>query len=222
MSRIVRGPSTDVVPMRAVVGHSRQGAPHLPSSFKAMVTEGFISEEELSDKLAEAQRNGARDAERRLMGQLNSALQNLETILDELSHFRRDLFKESQADVLDLISAVSKKIIAKELSLNSDLLKSIVEKALLILEKEKRVNLVLSPLDLDIFERAKPGLLEKYKGLEDLGIQVDSRLPAGRVLAKTQRMEVDISPEAMTDQLLSQIKKSTEPVTSTNNPEDVV
>src|SRR5690606_38578852 len=104
-------------------------------------------------KLAEnkAKREGMKEAEQKLATPLRTALGNLENLLDEISRFRRELFKESEAEIWDFIQRVCKRILMKELSLDPNVLKSIVEKGLEILGKQKKVVVLFNPSDEAFF-----------------------------------------------------------------------
>jgi flagellar assembly protein FliH len=91
-----------------------------------MALQGLQSEEEILPRLQAAKAEGYREAESRSMAQVRAALENIEKVVDEISKFRRELFKECDRDVFELVGVIAKKVVLKELSLNPDLLKDIV------------------------------------------------------------------------------------------------
>jgi flagellar assembly protein FliH len=186
-----------------------------------MALQGLQSEEEILPRLQAAKAEGYREAESRSMAQVRAALENIEKVVDEISKFRRELFKECDRDVFELVGVIAKKVVLKELSLNPDLLKDIVQKSLSLLEKEKQVVLQLNPQDLEFFKKAKPDFLETYKGIEELGFEVDSRIPSGGLIAKSKKIELDINAASMVDHILSQVKNVRSEISASNNEGDV-
>lgn len=221
MSRIVHGPSQEIRAIRPAQPSKGVSQARLPV-FHSMNIEGSLSEEEIETRLAAARAEGYREAEQRLGQPLRQSLENVERILDELSRFRRELFKESENDVLDLVTHLAKKVVLKELSLSPEIMKSIVEKALGHLEKQKRLSLQVNSVDFDFYQRAKPDFLSKLKGLSELSIEVDSQIEPGSAVVKSQSLEIDLSLDAMVDQIMSQIQAARVEVSKTNDEEDLV
>lgn len=210
MSRIVHGESPEVQNYQVGAGGTRA----LPSGrrFHTGKVEGTFSRLDL-DQAAERARQegrvqGAQEAERRVSQPLQAALQNLEGVLDEVSRFRRELFKEAELEALELIKKISKKVVLKELQLQPELLKSIVEKSLEVVEREKQITIHFNPADLKTFQSAKPDFMQKFAGSTELRMMSDSSIAAGSALIRTESVQVDLNVETMVDHLLEQIQQS--------------
>jgi flagellar assembly protein FliH len=193
-------------------------------SFKGFSVDGTYTQQELDEHMAKAKAQGAvegaREAEMRLAAPLHQALENLERVMDELSHFRRELFKESEKEILELIRAISKKVVFKELALDANLLQDLVGKAISLLEKQKRLSITINTKDFEIFKKAKEDFLQKFKGLEDLSVDVDHNVEPGSALVKSQTVELDVKLGDMVDHLLSQISAPQNVVHEVNDEGD--
>lgn len=220
MSRIIHGSSDEIKTVQAV--RPRQSAPsqYRTAKFSAYAISGALTEEEIQGKLATARLEGASEAERRIQEPLRTALENVEKFLDELTLFRRELFRESEEDVLEMIQVVARKVVLRELMLDPALMKQVVEKAISLMEKQKRVSLAVNPRDLQFYQAAKPDFLAKFQGLTELRIEANSSVPPGAVMVGSQKVELDVRLDAMVDQLMTQIKAARSPVAHTNDEGD--
>jgi flagellar assembly protein FliH len=190
--------------------------------FQTMTIEGSITEEELASGISNARAEGYREAESRLTAPLKASLENVERILDELSQFRRELFKESEADILELVRTVSKRILTKELSLQPEVMQEIVAKAISLVERQRKVSLQMNPADFEFFSRVKSDFMARFKGLEELEIGVDPEVERGSLLVRSKTLELDVRLDAMVDHLLSQIKSAKVQVNQVNDKEDSI
>jgi flagellar biosynthesis/type III secretory pathway protein FliH len=190
--------------------------------FQTMAMEGSLTEEELAQRLAQAKAEGYREAEARMITPVNAALENIERVLDELSHFRRELFKESEEDIIELIRGISKRICLKESSVTPDLMKDIVAKAISILERQKKVSLQINSADFEFYTRAKPDFIQRFKGLEELDITVSPDVPQGSVGVRSKTLELDVRLEAMVDHLLEQVRSAKVEVNQVNDEGDSI
>jgi flagellar biosynthesis/type III secretory pathway protein FliH len=221
LSRIIHGPSPEIRAMRATVRPKEAVAVKM-DTFQTFVTEGTLSQEEMDHHLAQARAAGQQEAEARIIAPLNAALQNIEHVLDELSQFRRELFKESEADILELVQAIAKRVCMKELSIAPEMMKEIVAKAISLLERQKKVSLQINSADFEFYSRAKPDFIQRFKGLEELDITVSPDVAPGTVSVRSKSLELDVRLEAMVDHMLSQIKSSKTEVNQANNDGDSI
>lgn len=211
MSRILKGSASDVKKLHLGEEQDKPepGSVDRPS-FRAFRSPGVISIEESNAKIeaavAEAKMKAMKEAEAKLKQPLTSAIDNLEGVLDELSSFRRELFKEVEQEVLTLIRRLAKKILLQELKMDPEILTRLVEKALETVEKEKTIQVIYSPEDERVFKGAKPNYLEKLQGKSEIEVLANPQIPAGRALIKTETREVDVSLEEMVDAVLDQLE----------------
>lgn len=226
MSRIVHGHSDEVKLVRINKLGSQKGETYTEKSFRGFSVDGTFTQSEVDQMLMAAKQEGRRDGiketEAKMAAPLRMALENVESVLDELSRFRRDLFKESEVEIIELIRSLTKKIVAKELAIDPTLIKGVVEKGLEVLEKQKHLYLQFSAKDFEIFSRAKEDFMSRFKGLTDLELSVDPSLEAGSAIVKSKTSEVDVNLEHMVDHLLNQITKAKESATEVNDEGDQV
>ena len=220
LSRIVRGASADVKVIAEGVGVKALNMP----AFRSLKVEGTFTQKELDDAKAKSRQEGfqegMKEAEKRLTAPIRAALENLESILDEFSVFRRDLFKESSEEIVELVRKLSKRVVHKKLSLNEEILKELVNKGLEYLERQKKVTVRLNTANHQMFVKAKPDFLEKFKNIEELDLLVSSEVPQGSAILETKTCELDIKLEDMVDHVLAQAVKGQSKPDQVNSEED--
>ena len=220
MSKIVHGASDEIRPMKATKPRQVDPSELRRATFSVYTIEGSIDAEELQTKVNEARVSGIRETEQKLAAPLNAALENVEKFMDELTRFRRELFQESENDILEMITTVAKKVVLKELSIDPSLLKEVVQKAISVVERERNVVIAVSPQDCEFYQKAKPDFLAKFQGIQELRIEVDRQLPSGQVFVRTQTLELDVRVDAMVDQLMQKVQDSRKTIIETNDEGD--
>ena len=103
---------------------------------------------------------------------------------------------------------LAKKVFAKEVSLAPELLKTMVERSLDLIEKEKRINIAFNPSDFSIFQSAKDDFLKQLPNATEMRILQDPKIPAGSAYIKTETLQIEVSVESMVDELLNQIQQA--------------
>lgn len=207
LSRIIQGQSADVQEYKLGGG----GMKNLGAGrrFFTGKVEGTFSRVEVDQFVEqarqEAKMQSAQETERRVMTPVSTALQNIESILDEFSRFRRELFKESEAEVIELIRFLAKKVLHRELATQPEVLKGMVEKALELVEKQKQIVVLFSHADMKFFQSAKADFLQMFSNSTDLRFNADPQMPQGQVLIKTEALQVDVNVDSMIDHLLNQV-----------------
>lgn len=157
--------------------------------------------------VAEVRVKALQEAEGKLKQPLRQGLENIEGVLDDLSQFRRELFKEVEVEVVELVRKIAKRVLLRELNTDPAVLTEIVKKSLEEVEKAKEILIVFSPEDEKVFQSAKPDFAEKLRGREDIQLLSDAQVPGGRALVKTQSKEIMISVEDMVDEILNRIRE---------------
>jgi len=226
LSRIVRGNSEAIKEMKLEKRPKAQAKDFAMPHFRGFHAHNLISLDEANDRAnqaaAEARIAAFKEAEQKLKAPLQSALENLEGVLDELSRFRRELFKEAETELIDLIKRLSKKILLHELQMKPEILKGIVEQAVKTLEQEKRIQVYLNDADYQSFGSASSGFLSQFKDRNEIEIHTHPELVRGSALVQTINCELDVNVESMVDKVISEIKQKQYETSETGNEGDKV
>jgi len=223
LSRIVRG-NADVKAVQAAT--RSQGAPKsvAMNNFISIRSADTLTIQEAAAQAAElAQLTKTQvtvEVESRMRAPVQQSLVNLEGVLDEISKFRRDLFKESEAEIIELVQRICRKVLGSELKTNPELITQIVSQGIEIIEKEKFVSVIINPLDLQTFLKAKPDLVAKFKDRSEIEIRSDNQVKAGTALLQTATRQLDVNVESMLDEVLGAIQDQVHEIKETGDEGD--
>lgn len=210
LSKIVKRDSAEVKTISVNAKQDNVARPIGDRAFQGLKVEGVYTELEVQALIAEAIQRSRQEVEKEVHAKVNAplrtALQNVENILEELSRYRRELFKESERDLVEIVRMVSKKVLQRELELAPESLLKIVERALEFVERHRRVALLVNAKNLEQFQKAKPDFLARFKGLEEISIVADQRVADGTAVLKTHQVDMQVAPEAMVDQILNEVR----------------
>jgi flagellar biosynthesis/type III secretory pathway protein FliH len=190
------------------------------------MSEEFLTLEEtqqmVQKAVSEAKAQAVRETEARMKPPVQQVIQKVDTILDEFSQFRRDLFKEAEIEVIELVRRVSKRVLNFELSLKPELLQSVVEKALEGLVTEKRIVISFSPTDEAQFKAFHPQFLETALQKPELEFKPEAQIPAGTVWIRTESVEMEVQIEKMVDEILGQVLGAVQSAKETGDEGDKI
>lgn len=226
MSRIIRGNSEAIQSMNLEERPKAAAGEYALPNFRSFNAPGVISILEADDKIAqasaEAKMMAFKEAEQKLKAPLQSALENLEGVLDDLSHFRRELFKEAEEELVDLLKRMAKKILLHELQMNPESLKTIVEKAVETLEQEKKIQVYLNDKDYQSFGSASSGFLSQFKERNEIEIHTHPDLNQGTALVQTVDCELEVNVESMVDKIIAELQQKQRDTSETGDEGDKV
>jgi len=212
LSRIIRNLAEGIKKMEFQAPKPHEAKSISLPQFRAFHSQDMMPIEDAEEKArqaaAKAKAEALQEAEKKLKSPLQNALGKLEGILDEISQFRRELFKESESDIIELVRRISKRILLQELRTQPEILTQIVQTALEHLGKEDLIVMVFNPQDKSLFDSAKDGFLKDLKNKSEIEFQTDAQIPSGSALLKTETKEVDVRLEEMVDQILGYIDES--------------
>ncbi len=169
-----------------------------------------------------AKQQAAQETELKMRQPIQQALNNLEGVLDELSKFRRELFKEAESEILELVRRVCRRVVANELKADPEKLKSVVERAIEIVEREKFVKVIVSPHDIQMFLKTKPDFDKKFSGRSEIEIRAASDVAPGTALIQTETRQVEANVESMVDEILGRVQEQISEVKETGDEGDKV
>lgn len=134
---------------------------------------------------------GARQAEE-LIEQANLELEDALEIKRQLHIKRKEFYIQNEAEIINLVLAISKKVIGREIS-DGNYIESLIEGAMSQLNYATEIVLRVSEHDFDSATLAKPKILAMAERIENLEIKVDYALPQGSCIIDTDTGSIDSS-----------------------------
>ncbi|TVQ78250.1 MAG: hypothetical protein EA369_07220 [Bradymonadales bacterium] len=225
LSRIVRGSSEDLQSIRTEPKRA-EAQSYGTREFRRHISKELLTLSEaqamVEKAVTEAKRQGQKETEAKLKQSVQEALSKIEVLVSELSQYREEILKEAEADVLDLLGRISKKVLGAELEMKPEILKKIVEDALRFLAKEKKLRIGVNPKDLTLFKTLSTESLFEAKERPDLEVKTEPELSPGQFSVGSERVELEVSIDKMVDEVLKPLIASLNSAKETGDEGDKV
>jgi flagellar assembly protein FliH len=209
-SRVLKNIESDIFKM-----------PHITEEPEPVVTESEPAEVEKVDIEAikqKAHEDGFASGEKAgfTAGEQKAAvlIESLEKIIKEFTAFKGHLIKELEPQVVDLASVIARKIIIEEISLNPEVIVTMVKEALNRLQRTGLITIKVNPAIYDLLKDNKPALTEIREGVV---IDVDPHLPVTGPLVIGEAEEIVTDIESLLTNIIEKMKDTAQQ--QTNNEE---
>ena len=111
--------------------------------------------------------------------QIREIEERLRNVFRDIGESRKALLNEAHRNVLDLSSMIAHKIINTELSVNPDIILSVIKKALSYIVDKQKLVLRVAPNDLETVTQKKDFWTSIAERLENITVEQDDRIEKG-------------------------------------------
>lgn len=145
----------------------------------------------------EAYQEGLRQAQQEIEGDRQAAIQQSQALLEEARQSKLKVFRSCEADMVRLIMAMVKKVIAGELNTNPDIIINILQEAINFLDTPENISVYVNPQELDIILEVmdKGYLTDIGSNNINIDIKADKRISPGGCLLESDAGSVDAQLE---------------------------
>jgi flagellar biosynthesis/type III secretory pathway protein FliH len=145
--------------------------------------------------LADGERSGFEQGERAggeaVRRQLESMLQSLRQMLEELEALRRREARSFEKELVELVLAVARKVIAQEVVAQPESVMRLLREALRRIEHGGPLTIRMNPLDLERLAGQQPQLLESLVDPGQVRFEADSGVSAGGCVIESAAGDID-------------------------------
>jgi len=161
--------------------------------------------------LKEAYEEGLRRAHEEIEADRQMAMRQSQEILEEARQTKIKLFRSSETDMVRLVIAVAKKVIAGELQTNPGIIVNVVQEAIDYLDRPENVTVYVNPRDMEsVLEVMNHGSLTDIGSNNlSIGLKGDDRVSAGGCLLESDAGSVDAQLETRTASVLNAVQEVT-------------
>ena len=139
---------------------------------------------------------GVESARQAMQAEMTKTTQQCQQLLDEARHTKMAMFRSSEADMLRVCLAVAKRVVAAEVTTNSEVVCSILEEALSYIDQLDNLTLYVNQKDLEtVLELMQINNLSDMGNKVTLDVQVDNRISPGGVRLDSEIGAVDARME---------------------------
>ncbi len=133
------------------------------------------------------ERNGIRMGEEKL----KAIFDRFEDLFRELAGHKETIFREAEQDIIHLSLEIAKKIVRKSVTMDEDIIRSIVQITLSKVARRSRVTIILNPVDYETLTHSGE-LLDKYRAdFETMEIKSNDNIEPGGCLVETNSGIID-------------------------------
>lgn len=126
---------------------------------------------------------------------------DLKRVLEALSGLKEHLITSYEEELLAIVFAVAKKIVRLETLKDETLITRTVSQALRLAADRSEISLKVHPKDLELIEKAKPGLFGEFKDLKLLTVSPDLSVTRGGCMLESPCGDVDGRIETQLEQI---------------------
>lgn len=152
---------------------------------------------------AEAYEQGKREAKQGNLESEQALRKGLQQTLEAFTHacaeidsLHQDLLEQSRGDMINLVIALSKKIIGRELTTGRDVIVNTLRNAIALAMKHNEYDIWLNPEDLSIVEELVPELISSVQQLKHITLKTDPEITRGGCRLDSDICTVDATIEA--------------------------
>jgi len=145
----------------------------------------------------ESYEEGLRQAQKEIEGDRQAAIQQSQALLEEARQSKLKVFRSYEADMVRLVMAMVKKVIAGELKTNPDIIINILQEAIDFLDRPENITVYVNPQEVEnILEVMDKGYLTDIGSNNiNMDIKADERISRGGCLLESDAGSVDAQLE---------------------------
>jgi len=135
-------------------------------------------------------------------------VENIESLLDEISVLQTDIVKRYEKDILGLICSVAEKVVHHHVSLNEPAIRETVIKAIQLSTEKRSVLLKINPEEFDYIDRLKPEFFQRFNELASLEIVSNPSVSRGGCFLETPCGDVDARVETQLEMIRRRLEEA--------------
>lgn len=144
-------------------------------------------------------KEGAEKAFEETKTEIESNLAALEQLINSLGLLRRELVKDHEKEIMQLIFDISKKIIFREVSIDPSLVKELLIGLIDGLDVDGKIQIKLAPRDYQFVEDLLKRKDKKLTQADNISIEADEQIDSGGCLIETNYGSIDATIQQRLD-----------------------
>jgi flagellar assembly protein FliH len=128
-------------------------------------------------------------------------VENIENLLNEMTILKRDVLRQYEREIIDLIFSVAEKIVHHEVRSKESVIKNAIFDALELAVEKSKVIFNVNPDDYDYVEKLRPELFTRNKGLKSIVVTSDPSVSRGGCYLETSYGNIDATIESKLEKI---------------------
>ena len=161
----------------------------------ALLISKEVQEQAYEEAYALGLTHGKKEAYEEEKQKISEELSQLQSILQEISNLKLDLFAKNKKHIVSLCSYFAKRLLMKEIEASEDYILSVIMKAIEMAHSEEDLTIKISQKDFDFLQSRGKELLQQLSLDESVKIEFDEMVSPGGAIIETNYGVVDATIE---------------------------
>ena len=154
--------------------------------------------------------------------QIRDIQEKLTTVLRDVGESRKALINEAERSVIDIAMIIAQKVINTEISLNPDIILSVIKKALSFIVDRQELVVRVSPDDLETVTEKKDFWTSIAERLDKVTVEPDTRIERGGCIIESKTGVADARVAVQLKEVLEVIDATWENVMTSQTAADEI
>ena len=165
-----------------------------------------IEQEAYEKSFAQGEKDGFEFGEKKAI----KVVKNIENLFNEMVSLKHDVLKQYEREIIDLIFAVTEKIVHHEVRSKESVIKNTIFEALELAVEKSKVVFNVNPEDYDYVEKLRPELFNRNKGAKSIVVTSDPGVTRGGCYLETHYGNIDATIESKLEKIYQCLLESVE------------
>lgn len=157
----------------------------------------FLEREAYEKGFAQGEKDGC-DLGRK---KIAKSVENIEKLLLEINNLKKEILKQFEKEILELVFSIAQKIIHKKINEDDKIINEAVLEAMHSVTEKSQIAIKINPEDFDSVENMKPEFFRSFKDLKSVVVTPDPSVSRGGCLLETPYGDIDASVESRLDKI---------------------
>jgi len=134
-------------------------------------------------------------------------IEHIEELARSMASLRRELVKQYEKDIIELIFAIAKRIIRQDVPTNEETVKGVLFEAAGLAAEKSELTIRINPEDFNFVEQLRPAFFAKFSELKSMTVTPDPSITRGGCLLETPYGEVDARIETQLERIYQSLDR---------------
>ena len=164
---------------------------------KAQERVSLLEREAYEKGFAQGEKDGIELGEKKAI----KVTENIENLFTELGRLKKEMIRQYEREILEVIFAIARKIIRRQLKSDEKAVRETILEAVHLATKKSEIILRVNPEDFDFVERLRPELFTEFKELKSITVTSDPSIARGGCFIETPYGDVDARIETQLEKI---------------------
>ncbi len=200
------GATREFIPLEALKNHGADGTEDEVILKKTKENIERIEQEAYEKGFAQGEKDGIELGEKKAI----KIIANIENLFNNINNIKQELIKENEKEILDLIFAVSEKIVHHEVRRDDTAIKETILNALAMAVEKSKIVFNVNPDDYDFVEKLRPDLFRQNNEIKSIVVTSDPSVSRGGCFLETPRGNIDATIDSKLEKIYQSFQETTE------------